>query len=184
MICGGDEMGRTQGGNNNAYAQDNEISWLNWELNEADQQLLEFTRRVAALRLRHPVFHRRHFFQGRRIRGSELEDITWLRPDGYEMTEGEWNGGGTRCFGMRLGGDAMLEWDDRGERVLDDTFLLIFNGGTETSTFTLPNSLAGASWETVISTADPFPAQPPQNLPGGGGCQVEGRSVTVLRRAM
>ncbi len=182
MICGGDEMGRTQKGNNNAYAQDNEISWLNWELADVDEQLLEFTRRVTALRMKHPVFHRRHFFQGRRIRGSELEDITWLRPDGNEMTEGEWNSGHTRCFGMRLGGDAMLEWDERGERVVDDTFILIFNGGAEPSTFVLPNSNAGASWEIVVSTSDPLPEKPPAPIAGGGECRVEERSVTVLRR--
>jgi len=182
MICGGDEMGRTQNGNNNAYAQDNEISWLNWELSEPDGELLEFARRVAALRLKHPVFHRRHFFQGRRIRGSELEDITWLRPDGHEMTEGEWNSGNTRCFGMRLGGDAMLEWDERGERVVDDTFLLIFNGGVETSVFVVPNSTAGVSWEVVLTTSDPSPTPPPAEVPGGSEYQVEGRSVTVLRR--
>src|SRR5690606_21646807 len=149
MICGGDEMGRTQHGNNNAYAQDNEISWLNWDLDERGRALLEFTRQMAALRHRHPVLHRRHFFQGRRIRGSELEDITWLRPDGGEMTEEQWNSGFTRCFGMRLGGDAMLEWDEYGERVVDDTFLILFNGDPETVEFTLPLSKPEAGWELV-----------------------------------
>ncbi len=182
MICGGDEMGRTQNGNNNAYAQDNEISWLNWELTDPDRKLLEFTRRVANLRLKHPVFHRRHFFQGRRIRGSELEDITWLRPDGREMTEEEWNSASTRRFGMRLGGDAMLEWDDRGQRVLDDTFLLLFNGDPGSSGFVLPNTNPALAWELVLSTSEPDLAQGSRLWRGGTDLALEGRSVTVLRR--
>src|SRR5690606_10853684 len=140
MLCAGDEMGRTQGGNNNAYCQDNEVSWIRWDLSERDAELLDFARRLARLRSEHPVFQRRHFFQGRRIRGSELEDLTWLRPDGHEMTEDEWNSGFTRCFGMRLGGDAMLEWDERGERVTDDTFLLLFNADSLNISFTLPRA--------------------------------------------
>jgi isoamylase len=182
MICGGDEMGRSQGGNNNAYAQDNEISWLNWELPERDQAMLDFTRRVAALRHRHPVLHRRHFFQGRRIRGSELEDITWLRPDGGEMTEEQWNSGFTRCFGMRLGGDAMMEWDEYGERVLDDTFLILFNGDPESIDFTLPLSKPQVGWELVLTTSDDSAEQGSARWKGGTKRPLEGRSVTVLRR--
>jgi isoamylase len=182
MICGGDEMGRTQNGNNNAYAQDNEISWLNWELDDRARELLEFTRRVAAIRRRHPVFHRRHFFQGRRIRGSELEDITWLRPDGEEMTEEQWNSGFTRCFGMRLGGDAMLEWDEQGERVVDSTFLLLFNADASEIPFTLPLSKPGVAWESVLTTSDPAVQQGAHVWPGGTEMPLEGRSVTVLRR--
>jgi len=182
MICGGDEMGRTQSGNNNGYAQDNEISWLNWELNERNQQLLDFTRRVAALRHRHPVFRRRHFFQGRRIRGSELEDITWFRPDGEEMTEEEWNSGFTRCFGMRLGGDAMLEWDDQGERLLDETFLLLFNGDPSRIPFVLPMSKPEVRWELILTTAEPAARRDVLIRHGGTELPLEGRSVTLLRR--
>ena len=182
MICGGDEMGRTQGGNNNAYAQDNEISWLSWELSDADRELLEFTRRLAKLRLEHPVFHRRHFFQGRRIRGSELEDLTWLRPDGEEMTEEEWNTHFTRCFGMLLGGDAMLEWDEHGERVTDDTFLLLFNADRNTVPFTLPRRTPDVRWELVLTTSDPSAADGSAEYPGASQLPLEGRSVTVLRR--
>jgi isoamylase len=182
MLCGGDEMGRTQQGNNNAYCQDNEISWLNWKLSDRDRQLLEFTRRVARLRARHPVFHRRHFFQGRRIRGSELEDITWLRPDGKEMTEEEWNTHFTRCFGMRLGGDAMLEWDERGERVIDDTFLLLFNADPATIPFVLTRSNPDVHWSLVLSTSDPWLTEGSQTFRGEERIPLEGRSVTVLRR--
>ncbi len=182
MICGGDEMGRTQHGNNNAYAQDNEISWIGWELAEADQRLLDFTRRVAKLRTDHPVFRRRHFFQGRRIRGSQLEDITWLRPDGKEMTEGEWNSGFTACFGMRLGGDAMLEWDDHGERVLDDTFLILFNGAPSDQPFTLPTATTPVSWEFVLDTVDDAKGEASESWPAGETLSLMARSVTVLKR--
>ncbi|CAN5664433.1 glycogen debranching protein GlgX [soil metagenome] len=182
MICGGDEMGRTQQGNNNAYAQDNEISWLDWELTEEQQELLEFTRRLARLREEHPVFHRRHFFQGRRIRGSELEDLTWLRPDGVEMTEEEWNTHFTRCFGMLLGGDAMLEWDEHGERVLDDTFILLFNADNDTVPFTLPRRSPNVRWRLVLSTSDASLQVGDQEYPGGTLIDLEGRSVTVLCR--
>lgn len=182
MICGGDEMGRTQHGNNNAYAQDNEISWVNWSLTEPDQRLLEFTRRVAGLRESHPVFRRRHFFQGRRIRGSQLEDITWLRADGREMTESEWNSGFVACFGMRLAGDAMLEWDERGERVLDDTFLLLFNGAASDQTFTLPTATTPVAWEYVIGSADDAKEEGSERWPAGESLQLVARSVTVLKR--
>ena len=182
MICAGDEMGRTQGGNNNAYAQDNEISWLSWNLSDADRALVEFAKRVSKLRREHPVFHRRHFFQGRRIRGSELEDITWLLPEGSEMTEEEWNSGTTRCFGMRLGGDAMLEWDERGERVTDDTFLLIFNGDAGPAPFTLPGGGSGVAWTLVLSTAEPELEEGAWEQQGGAELTLAGRSVTVLLR--
>jgi isoamylase len=182
MICAGDEMGRTQGGNNNAYCQDNPISWINWNLNEQDLELLEFTKRVTHLQHRHPVFRRRHFFQGRRIRGSELEDITWFRPDGEEMTEEEWNSHHFRCFGMRLGGDAMIEWNEFGERVTDDTFLLVLNADTEDIPFTLPLSNPGVSWELVLDTASPELQQGARVVPGGRKVLLEGRSLLVMRR--
>ncbi|MQA88630.1 MAG: glycogen debranching protein GlgX [Gemmatimonas sp.] len=182
MISSGDEMGRTQKGNNNAYAQDNEISWVKWDLSERDRAMLAFARRVAALRHRHPVLHRRHFFQGRRIRGSELEDITWLRPDGREMTEEQWNSGFTRCFGMRLGGDAMLEWDEYGERVRDDTFLILFNGDPRPNHFTLQQSDPEVTWELVLTTSDDSAEQGSAIWTGLAELRLEGRSVTVLRR--
>jgi isoamylase len=184
MICAGDEMGRTQGGNNNAYAQDNEISWLSWDLSEDDRALLDFARRVSRLRREHPVFHRRHFFQGRRIRGSELEDITWLLPHGSEMTEEQWNSGTTRCFGMRLAGDAMLEWDERGDRVCDDTFLLLLNGNADAQPFTLPGRGSAVVWSLVLSTAEPDLAEGSQRHAGGAELALAGRSVTVLLRGV
>ena len=181
MICGGDEMGRTQGGNNNAYAQDNEISWVNWDLSERDRELLEFTRRLAELRHEHPLFRRRHFFQGRRIRGSELEDITWLRPDGEEMTQEEWNTHYLRCFGMRLGGDAMIEFDDEGERITDDSFLLLFNADSEVP-FLLPSAAPDVQWELVLDTADPEAKRGAWIREGGEELLLSARSLLVLRR--
>jgi glycogen operon protein len=184
MICAGDEMGRTQGGNNNGYAQDNEISWIDWDLSDADRSLLDFARRVAALRMEHPVFHRRHFFQGRRIRGSELEDITWLRADGGEMTEEQWARGVTRCFGMRLGGDAMLEWDEKGERVRDMTFLLLFNSEAHDVDFTLPGAEPDVVWTMVLTTSDPNVQVGASYHDGRTPLRLEARSVTVLKRSI
>jgi glycogen operon protein len=182
MLCAGDEMGRTQGGNNNAYAQDNEISWLHWDLGERDERLLAFTRRVSGLRDHHPVFRRRHFFQGRRIRGSELDDITWLSPDGTEMTEERWNSGNVHCFGMMLGGDAMLEWDEKGERVVDDTFLLLFNADPGGLSFQLPATTPAVEWEVVVSTVDDRVQQGEQTWSSGAGVPLEGRAILVRRR--
>jgi isoamylase len=182
MICAGDEMGRSQGGNNNAYCQDNEISWLDWELSEADRELLEFARRIAHLRHDHPVFRRRNFFQGRRIRGSELEDITWFRPDGGEMMDEEWNSHTIRSFAMRLGGDAMVEWSEFGERVTDDTFLVLFNAYPEEVLFTLPSSRAEVQWELVFDTNAPEEQQGDRIVPGGDELPLAGRSLVVMRR--
>jgi isoamylase len=181
MICAGDEMGRTQGGNNNAYAQDNEISWLSWDLEMRDQALLEFTRRVAKLRHDHPVFRRRNFFQGRRIRGSELEDITWFRPDGHEMTDDEWHSRHLRAFGMRLGGEAMREWDEKGNPIVDDSFLLLFNADPDETPFRLPVA-KGVSWDLVLSTAAPELDEGAETYPAGDVIPLVGRSLLVLRR--
>ena len=182
MLLGGDEMGRTQGGNNNAYCQDNEISWLDWELDEARQDLLEFTRRVATLRREHPIFRRRKFFQGEKIRESELKDIKWLRPDGREMDDEDWTTHFVRSFGMLLGGDAMMEWDDEGERVIDDTFLLLFNAADHPLPFTLPVTPSPARWETVLDTAHPAADQPQDTHDTGAEVELPGRSMLVLRR--
>jgi isoamylase len=182
MILGGDEMGRTQGGNNNAYCQDNEISWLDWELDESRRDLVEFTRRVAALRRDHPIFRRRKFFQGTTIRGSEMEDVKWLRPDGEEMDDDDWGTHFVRSFGMLLGGDAMMEWDDRGERVFDDTFLLLFNAAEDAVPFTLPATPSPARWETVLDTARSAAEQASEVHETGASLELPGRSLHVLRR--
>ncbi len=180
MLAAGDEMGRTQRGNNNGYAQDNEISWIDWDLSGRDRELLDFTRAVARLRRDHPLFRRKHFFQGRRIRGSGQEDITWFRPDGQEMTEEEWNTQFTRCFGMRLGGDAMMEWDEQGERIRDDTFLLLLNADQNDIPFTLPG-VESVAWEVAVDTSKED--RPGGAMPAGSQVLLPGRSMLVLKRA-
>jgi isoamylase len=182
MILGGDEIGRTQGGNNNAYCQDNEISWLDWNLDDRRKDLLEFTRRVAALRREHPIFRRRKFFQGRTIRGSEIEDVRWLRPDGQEMDDADWETSFVRSFGMLLGGDAMMEWNDEGDRVFDDTFLLLFNAAPEPVPFVLADTPKDGRWETVIDTARPAAEQQGEIHDQGATIQLPSRSLLVLRR--
>lgn len=152
MLLAGDEIGRTQQGNNNAYCQDNEISWVNWELDQQKRELLEFTRLLIRLFHRHPVLRRRKFFQGRRIRGSEVKDLSWFRPDGKEMTEEDWNNPEIRCFGLRLAGDAIEEMDMRGNRIVDDTLLILLNAHTELILFVLPAHRAKVRWELILDT--------------------------------
>jgi glycogen operon protein len=121
MICGGDEISRTQRGNNNTYCQDNELSWFDWKLDHRDHELLAFTRRLISLRREHSVLRRRQFFQGRHIRGSAVKDLAWFRPDGKEMTDEDWNQGYVRSLGLRLAGDAIEEMDEKGRPILDAT---------------------------------------------------------------
>jgi isoamylase len=180
MICGGDEMGRTQHGNNNAYAQDNEISWLDWELSERDRELLAFTRRVARLRREHPTFRRRRFFRGRAIRGSDVRDLVWISPDGTEMTDPEWHAGYVRCFGMALGGEAMEEWSERGERITDANFLLLFNADGAEIGFTLPDFGHAREWRLVFDTARPEVEEGARAFRDGDTVPLTGRSMVVL----
>jgi isoamylase len=180
MICHGDEMGRTQHGNNNAYAQDNELSWVHWNLGERDREMLEFTRRVARLRHQHPTFRRRKFFRGREIRGSEVRDLVWLCPDGTEMTDEEWNSGYVRCFGMAMGGEAMEEWNERGEQITDANFLLLFNADGGAMDFTLPDFGTARGWCVMLDTARPEQPEKHVCLPDGQTVTLEGRSMMVL----
>jgi glycogen operon protein len=180
MLAAGDEMGRTQGGNNNAYAQDNEISWLDWELDDARRAQLEFTRRLIALRAKHPVFRRRRYYQGRRIRGSDDRDLTWLRPDGMEMTDAEWGAGWNRVLGVMLAGDALAEVDERGDLIEDDTLLLLMNAHVESMPFRLPTP-GGERWELLIDTARPDVPETGEAHDGGTTVRLEARSLQLLR---
>ncbi len=164
MICGGDEMGRTQRGNNNAYAQDNEISWTNWNLTNEQKALLEFTRGLIAFRKAHPNLHRRKFFQDRRIDPSapELEidgthehDLRWFRPDGGEMKDEEWNSGWVRCIGLFLNGRTLADVNAVGDEIVDDSFFLLLNPSHEEISFTLPLPREGYAWEAVLDTRHP-----------------------------
>ncbi|HEX7362960.1 MAG TPA: glycogen debranching protein GlgX [Bryobacteraceae bacterium] len=164
MICAGDEIARTQGGNNNAYCQDNEISWLDWNLDDRKKALLNFTRFLIDLRLRHPNFHRRKFFQDRKISpasverqqvdGSEVQDVSWYRPDGQVMTEDEWNAGWVRCLGMRLSGKTLNDVDRHGDRVRDDSFLFCVNPHHEHIQFYLPPCTSGCAWDAMLDTRE------------------------------
>jgi glycogen operon protein len=179
MLLAGDEIGRTQQGNNNAYCQDNDLSWVNWALPRSAKAQLEFTRRLIRLRLAHPVFHRRRFFQGRRIEGSEVKDLSWFRPDGKEMTDEEWTNGFTRCLGLRLAGDAIEEVDRAGEPIRDDTFLLVLNAHHEPIDFVLPAHRTRVRWDLVLDTRDWAPT--PRAFRAGDQYPLEGRSLALLR---
>jgi isoamylase len=183
MLSHGDELGRTQRGNNNAYCQDNEIAWVDWDASGAHWALTDFAEQVAALRRDHPVFRRRHFFQGRLVRGSaDLDhDIAWLTPAGEEMTDDDWEAGHVRSMTVFLNGEAINEPDIRGERVVDDSFLLLFNAHHEKLAFTMPPTF-GQSWEIVLDTATTYLADRP-TVKASDDLQVEPRSLVVLKRA-
>ncbi len=154
MLRGGDELGQTQGGNNNAYCQDNELSWLPWEPGPEAQDLLAFVRRLSRIWQQHPVLQRRRFFQGRGIRGSGIKDVSWLMPSGAEMSDQDWSAF-VRCFGMRLAGDRIEEVDERGRRIAGDTVLVLFSSHHEEIAFSLPGTRSGQRWERVVDTARP-----------------------------
>jgi glycogen operon protein len=154
MLLAGDEMGRTQGGNNNAYCQDNEISWLDWARASAEQDLLQFTEMLAGLRRDHPLFRRRRFFRGQSQPPSdEIGDIIWLTPAGQEMTQADWGTSYANSFAVFLNGDLISEPDPRGEKISDARFLLLFNAHSDPITFTLPEASFAAGWEVVADTA-------------------------------
>lgn len=182
MLVAGDEMGRTQQGNNNAYCQDNEISWLSWDLQPQDQDLLEFTRRVIALRKAHPLFRRRYFFHGQPIRGGEVKDIVWLNPDGFEMSEADWNQEFSRCLGVYLAGDTLLETDGRGQRLVDDNLLLLINAHHEDIAFTLPEFDGHYYWEVLLDTLDATGTPEVSSYKAGQGYPVGGRALVLLKQ--
>jgi isoamylase len=181
MLLGGDELGRTQRGNNNAYCQDNEISWHDWELDDRARRMLDFTRAAIDVRRRHPSLRRRRFFRGRRIRGADVRDIIWLVADGKEMTDEQWNAD-LRTVGVYLAGDALHETDPEGRPVTDDTLLLLLNAEPRSLPFRLPD---GAPWRVELDTGEmPGDASPePHGLTDGGATfLLAGRSVVLLAR--
>jgi isoamylase len=183
MLLGGDEIGRSQQGNNNAYCQDNEISWFDWDLTDDQRRLVEFTAGLIRTFRAHPVLRRRRFFQGRRIRGSSVKDLTWYGPDGREMTDEQWHASGVHTIGLRLAGDAIEELGERSQRVLDDTLLVILNGDARPVRFRLPNR-ANGDWHLVFDTVsseipDPMDAG---RYPGGATYRLAERSVVLLRQ--
>jgi isoamylase len=179
MLLVGDELCHSQQGNNNAYCQDNELTWINWELTEEQQAWHDFVRSLTQLRRTQPVFQRRKFFQGRAIHGEGIQDISWFEPSGQEMTEEAWNMEYARCLGVRLAGDLIGEMDERGENIVGDTILLLLNAHHEAILFTLPATWEGELWERLLDTADP------QGMPlmctDGQQYQLQGRAMAVLR---
>jgi len=178
MLLGGDEFGRTQGGNNNAWCQDSEISWFRWP--EADADLTEFTRRVIALRREHPIFRRESFLSGKEGKGSGLPDVWWFRPDGRRMTQKDWQNANAHTLGVFLNGDEIPDRTAEGHEIADDSFLLLFNAYGEPITFTLPTRRFGLRWHVELATGDGVPAGV---LGARAQVEVEGRSIVLLRRA-
>jgi isoamylase len=181
MICHGDELGRTQSGNNNGYCQDNSLTWIEWA--EADDGLLEFTRTVSALRANHPVFRRRRFFSGKPVgrRGQNgLPDISWFAPDGTEMTDEDWGAGFAKSVAVCLNGQGIPDLDARGQRVFDDSFVLCFNAHHEPIEFTLPPAEFGTGWRTVVHTGA-AEATPSEELRAATQLTVDAHSAVVLQ---
>jgi len=180
MLTAGDEIGRTQAGNNNAYCQDHVDFWVPWERTPAAEGQLAFARRLIALRLHNAVFHRRTFFQGRRIRNAGARDLAWFKPDGTEMSEPEWANGFARAIGLHLGGDAIEETDDLGRPIIGDTFLLLLSAHHDRLDFVLPGDAALGRWEPVLDTRD-WDVKPGAELAPGQPYDLVSRSLAVLR---
>ncbi|AWT57322.1 glycogen debranching enzyme GlgX [Mycolicibacterium smegmatis MKD8] len=179
MLAHGDELGRTQQGNNNVYCQDSELSWIDWE--SADTELLEFTQKVSALRSAHPVFRRRRFFNGRPVRRPgepRLPDIGWYAPDGSEMTDEDWDAGYAKSMAVYLNGQGIPDRDERGQRIVDDSFYMCFNAHYEPIEFVLPPSDFAEQWVEVINTAADCSTDP---IEAGTRVTVESRAMLVLQ---
>ena len=180
MMLAGDELGHTQQGNNNAYCQDNEISWLSWDPAQIDNELLAFVRHLVALRRDHPAFRRRSFFQGRRIKGAGIKDIVWLQPDGMEMTDQEWNQQFARSLGVLLSGEAADELDERGRLIRDSAFVVLMNAHHEEIRFTLPKRTLHAGWVTLVDTSCQTSQYANRFYSAGDAYPVQARSLALL----
>ncbi|XVV17350.1 glycogen debranching protein GlgX [Actinoplanes sp. CA-131856] len=181
MIAHGDELGRTQGGNNNVYCQDNEIAWVDWVDARNQDILTGFTSRLLELRAKHPIFRRRRFFTGDPVTDDKIPDIAWLRRDGQPMTEADWNTRSGMTMTVFLNGHGIPERDALGEAILDDSFLILFNPLGERVAFTLPDRQFGRTWEVVVNTADPLLAARRKTTKAGGQYEVSGHTMVVLR---
>jgi glycogen operon protein len=181
MLCHGDELGRTQKGNNNGYCQDNEVTWIDWR--HRDEALEEFTQRVSQLRHEHPILRRRRFFDGlpvsRGKRAGGLPDIAWFTPDGREMTNQDWGSGFGRSIGVFLNGGGIPDLDARGARVRDDDFMLMFNAHDQAIAFKVPDKPYPESWVPVLATAPESESDP---VKCGEPVLIPSRSLLVLQR--
>nr|WP_290225659.1 glycogen debranching protein GlgX [Trichocoleus desertorum] len=181
MMLAGDELGRTQQGNNNAYCQDSEISWINWDLQEKNENLLDFARELIYFRRQHPVFRRRKWFQGQAIHGAGVSDIVWFNPDGSEMGDEQWEIGYAKAIGMFLDGRQIPSPGPQGQRVSDDSFILFFNAHYEMIEFTLPDAFKERQWQLIIDTKEPRFIQDETIFNGEQQIPVNARSSVVLR---
>jgi glycogen operon protein len=181
MLLAGDELGRTQRGNNNAYCQDNELSWVDWRLDDRRRSLMDFTRRLIAARHRHPVLQRQRFLAGSYVWESATKDISWLRPDGEEMTVEDWRRPWISSLAFVLGGDALQAVDERGQRLVDDGVLVLMNAHDQPVTFTLPGGGDGAGWFVELDTHDPTKAE---GAPVAREYQVAGHGLVLLRQPL
>src|SRR3954462_10523752 len=181
MLLGCDEFGRTQGGNNNAWCQDSEISWFDWELAERNADLREFTQKLIALRRAHAVFRRRSFLFGRELEGSGLPDVAWFRSDGARMEDGDWTESDA-VLGVFLNGEEIATPDARGRQVLDESFLMLFNGHHDDCVFTLPAAEFGETWTVVLDTSRPELEAGAEELPAAAKMDLVLRSIVLLRR--
>jgi glycogen operon protein len=179
MICGGDETGRTQRGNNNGYCQDNEISWTPWDLDDVQEAFYEFTARLVALRRSNPVLRRQHFFSGRPIRGANVKDVAWIDPSGREMSDEAWQQANVRCLGVRLDGGALDEVDPRGRPLRGDTVLILLNAEDATVPFKLSAFVRRPIWECLVDTA--LPGREGRRFRGGTRFDLLGRSLALFR---
>ncbi|MCX4572248.1 glycogen debranching protein GlgX [Streptomyces sp. NBC_01571] len=185
MLAHGDELGRTQRGNNNAYCQDNELSWIDWRLDDEQRELIDFTRRAVALRAAHPVLRRRRFFLGDTATHERqpLPDLVWLRPDGSEMTDADWQRADAHAVAVFLNGDAIAEPDPYGGPVVDDSFLLLLNSYWEPVVFRLPGADYGERWTARIDTADPAGLPDERERKADTDVRLEARSLLLLSRS-
>jgi len=179
MIRGGDELSQTQDGNNNAYCQDNPISWIHWDLNSEQKKFLEFVKQIIQIRHQQPVLQRHTFFQGRSLRGKDVKDITFLDPSGNEMTDQSWAADFVRCLGIRLAGDMIEEQDEKGNRIVGDTLLILLNGHFEAIQFTLPALPPYQSWQLLLDTSEV--AMRPHPIRRGVRFELKGRSTALFR---
>jgi glycogen operon protein len=183
MLLHGDELGRSQNGNNNGYCQDSPLTWIDWD--DVDEGLLEFTKLVTRLRTEHPTFRRRRFLSGRpvgRAEGDPVPDVVWLTPSGEAMTDEDWDAGFAKSLAMYLNGNGIRETDERGEPVTDDCFYLAFNASEETIEFTLPPADYAEGWTVVVDTAELADVEP-LTVKAGEKVTLQPRSTTVLQAA-
>jgi glycogen operon protein len=182
MICGGDELSHSQKGNNNAYCQDGELTWLDWDLDQTRLDFLEFVQLAARIWTEQPVFQRRRFFQGRAIRGSDIKDISWFNPGGEEMTDSDWDAGFVKCLGVRLAGDLIGDVNERGEPITGETLLLLLNAHHEAIPFALPQAKTEHRWELLLDSAIGKEANKP--FAGGENYSLQGRSLALMRTVL